>query len=68
MIVLEIYEKSLKELKKYLKMNNIIPSGKVWNKYCLENELLCSKSLEYMYGEGFNRMCRNLIKEVRKEK
>ena len=52
----------------YLKINNIIPSEKEWNQYCLENKLLCSKSLEYMYGEGFNKMCRNLIKEVRKEK
>ena len=67
MIALEIYEKSLNELKKYLKTNNIIPSGKQWNKYCLKRNLLCSKSLEYMYGEGFNRMCRNLIKEVRKK-
>lgn len=57
------YEKSLDELKKYLKREKKIPSEKRWNKYAYENNLLSSKTLEYLYGLRFNKMCRKLIKK-----
>ena len=56
------YEKSLDELKKYLKREKKIPSEKRWNRYAYENNLLSSKTLEYLYGLRFNKMCRKLIK------
>lgn len=57
------YEKSLDELKKYLKTEKKIPSEKRWNRYAYENNLLSSKTLEYLYGLRFNKMCRKLIKK-----
>lgn len=57
------YEKSLDELKKYLKREKKIPSEKRWNRYAYENNLLSSKTLEYLYGLRFNKMCRKLIKK-----
>ena len=57
------YEKSLDELKKYLKRDKKIPSEKRWNRYAYENNLLSSKTLEYLYGLRFNKMCRKLIKK-----
>ena len=58
------YEKSLDELKKYLKREKKIPSQKRWNRYAYENNLLSSKTLEYLYGLRFNKMCRKLIKKT----
>ena len=57
------YEKSKKEKKKYLKREKKIPSEKRWNRYAYENNLLSSKTLEYLYGLRFNKMCRKLIKK-----
>ena len=57
------YEKSLEEIKKYLKREKKIPSEKRWNRYAYENNLLSSKTLEYLYGLRFNKMCRKLIKK-----
>ena len=57
------YEKSLDELKKYLKREKKKPSEKRWNRYAYENNLLSSKTLEYLYGLSFKKMCRKLIKK-----
>ena len=65
---MQIYDKSLEELKLYLKVLNIIPNERDWNRYAKEENVLSSKTLEYFYGENFNKMCRKLIKEVRKKK
>ena len=67
MKVLDLYEKSLQELKTYIDLIKDIPSEQQWNKYCVKQNLLSSKSLEYIYGKGFNKMCRNLMKKSRKE-
>ena len=63
-----MYNKSFEELKNYIRIKNDIPSEQEWNKYCVEQNLLCSKSLEYRYGKKFNKMCRELIKEIHKNK
>ena len=57
------YEKSQDKKKKYLKREKKIPSEKRWNRYAYENNLLSSKTLEYLYGLRFNKMCRKLIKK-----
>lgn len=59
------YEKSMEELKLYLKVTKIIPSESQWNHYAMEEKLLSSKSLEYLAGMKFNKMCRKLIKKSR---
>lgn len=58
----ENYEKSLIKLKMYLKVINEIPSEYQWNRYAVVEGLLSSKSIEYGYGNYFNKMCRELIK------
>lgn len=60
---MENYKKSLEELKLYLKVVKKIPSEFEWNKYAETQKVLLSKSIEYGYGEKFNRLCRKLIKE-----
>lgn len=61
------YEKSLDELKKYLKKEKKIPSEKVWNRYAYENNLLSSKTMEYLYGLRFNKMCREINRKKKKQ-
>lgn len=60
---MDIYAKSLKELKEYLRKNNKIPSEKIWNSYAVEKKLLSSKTIEYIYGGKFNKICRKLIRK-----
>lgn len=62
------YDRSLEELKLYLKIVKKIPNERQWNKYAVIQNVLSSKSLEYEYGGNFNNMCRKLIKEVRAKK
>lgn len=64
----EAYERSLEYLKLYLKVTKTIPNEKEWNKYALLEQLLSSKSLEFLYGCKFNVMCRKLIKKANKDR
>lgn len=61
------YEHSLEELIKYIKKEKRIPSEKVWNRYAYEKNLLSSKTLEYLYGLRFNKMCRELNRKKKKQ-
>lgn len=61
------YEKSFDELKRYLKKEKKIPSEKVWNRYAYENGLLSSKTMEYVYGVRFNKMCREMNRKKKKQ-
>ena len=63
----EIYEKSIAELKKYMKDTNKRPSEKKWCEYAVKNRLLSSQSMGYICGIGFNKLCRKVIKEIHKE-
>lgn len=63
----DYYEKSLNELKKYIKDRKKIPSESKWNKYAETNKLLSSKSIQYGYGKEFHKMCKEILKEIKKQ-
>lgn len=63
---MEKYEESLEELKLYLHVVKIIPNEKEWNRYAEMQKLFTSKSIEYIYGTKFNKLCRKLIKGRKK--
>ena len=62
------YEKSIAALKEYINKNQKNPNEKWWNQYAIENYYLSSKTLGYLSGVGFNTVCKNIRKEVNKEK
>lgn len=57
------YEKSIKELEKYIKKTKTRPNEKTWNRYAVENGYLCSETIGYICGIGFNKLCRKIIKK-----
>lgn len=64
MIVL--YNITIEALKKYIKDNKKRPNEKEWNKYAIKNNYLCSESIGYICGIGFNKLCRQIIKKIKK--
>lgn len=56
------YEKSLKELERYIKTTRTRPNEKTWNKFAVQNGYLSSESIGYICGIGFNKLCRKIIK------
>lgn len=56
------YEKSIRELERYIKTTRTRPNEKVWNKYAVQNGYLSSESIGYVCGIGFNKLCREIIK------
>ena len=61
----EHYERSVEVLKLYMKITKQRPSERQWNKYARIENLLSRKSIEYLSGIKFNKMCRKLIKKNR---
>ncbi len=61
------YLNSILELIEYMKMNPKNPSESRWNKYAIKKGCLSSKTLGYMYEDGFNNLCRKLRKEINKK-
>ena len=62
-IVLLYYEKSLKELERYIKITRTRPNEKTWNRFAVQNGYLSSESIGYICGVGFNKLCRKIIKK-----
>lgn len=60
------YHLTIDALKKYIKENNKRPNEKQWNRFAIENNYLSSESIGYMCGIGFNKLCRKIIKEIKK--
>lgn len=56
------YEKSIKELEKYIKTTRTRPNEKNWNRFAVKNGYLSSESIGYICGIGFNKLCREIIK------
>lgn len=59
----EEYEKSIQALQLYIKVVKNVPSEYQWNKYAIQEKLLCSKSIEYYSGKKFNKLCRKIMKK-----
>lgn len=60
------YLNSLIALIEYMKINEKNPSESIWNKYAIENKCLSSKTIGYMYENGFNNLCRKIRKDINK--
>ena len=64
----EIYTISMEKLKEYLFKKNCMPSEKVWNRFAVEQNSLSSKTITYLSGIGFNKICRNMMKQINQNK
>lgn len=64
----DYYNESTNELIKYMKKHEKNPNEKQWDKYAIQNGYLSSKTIGYLSGIGFNTLCRNLRKQINKEK
>lgn len=62
------YEVTIDALIQYMKSNEKNPSEKKWDKLAIENQYLSSKTIGYISGVGFNKFCRNLRKQINKDK
>ena len=62
-----IYEESIIGLKKYLEEEKKVPNETKWNAQAIEFGYLSSKSIGFLSGHGFNKLCRNLIKQINQE-
>ena len=62
------YDESIYALIEYMKNNEKNPSEKKWDQIAISNEYLSSKTIGYVSGIGFNKLCRNLRKQINKEK
>ncbi len=61
------YNKSINALTNYMKENPKNPSEREWDVYIVDKSYLSSKSMGYIYGSGFNRLCKQLRKKINKE-
>lgn len=62
------YEKSIEFLKKYIQLTEQNPSESKWNEYAIKEKYLSSKSMGYISGIGFNKLCRKIRKEINNNK
>lgn len=62
------YEESIYALIEYMKNNEKNPNEKEWDKFAVCRRYLSSKTIGYIYGKGFNKLCRNLRKQINKNK
>ncbi len=61
------YINSKKALTAYILNHDINPSEKKWNKLAMQNNFLSSKTLGYIEGIGFNKLCKKIRKELKKD-
>lgn len=62
------YDVTIYALIQYIKSNEKNPSEKKWDKIAIENQYLSSKTIGYISGIGFNKFCRNIRKQINKDK
>ncbi len=61
------YLDSIIQLIEYMKINKNNPSEKRWDRYAIKRRCLSSKTLGYMYEDGFNSLCREIRKDINKK-
>lgn len=64
----DYYTESVNALIEYMKKYEKNPNEKQWNHYAIKNEYLSSKTIGYLSEMGFNTFCRNLRKQINREK
>ena len=60
------FVKSKEILIEYLKENKKNPTEKEWDKYAVQVNCLSSKTMGFVDGEGFKKLCYKLRKEIKK--
>lgn len=63
--VASYYNESIYALIEYIKRNEKNPNESTWNKIAVANKYLCSESIGYLYGEGFNKLCKEIRKKLK---
>ena len=63
---IDSYKNSKQELINYIYINDKNPSEKIWNEIAINKNLLSSKTLGYIEGAGFNKLCKNIRKNLKK--
>lgn len=59
--------KSKEILIEYLKKHEKNPTEREWDRYAMEINCLSSKTMGFVDGDGFKKLCYKLRKELRKE-
>lgn len=59
------YNNSINALIEYIKINEINPSEVRWNNYATKRGYLSSQTMGYIYGDGFNKLCKEIRKELK---
>ena len=62
------YAESMYALIEYMKNDEKNPSEKRWDEFAVHKKYLSSKTIGYISGIGFNTLCRNLRKQINKNK
>lgn len=62
------YYETMYALVQYMKNNEKNPSESRWNEIAIKEKYLSSKTIGYVSGIGFNKLCRNLRKEINRNK
>lgn len=62
------YEESINALINYMENTEKNPSEKRWDCYAIFKKHLSSKTLGYLYGKGFNTLCKDIRKQINKKK
>lgn len=62
------YQKSLNALISKMEKSETNPNEKKWDVYAVKNKYLSSKTLGYLSGIGFNKLCRKIRKEINQKK
>lgn len=61
------YNDSFEALINYIKESEKNPSELRWNMYAIQNRYLSSQTIGYIYGNGFNKLCKKIRKEINEE-
>lgn len=59
------YNDSFEALIKYIQINDINPSEVRWNHYAIKKGYLSSQTMGYIYGQGFNKLCKEIRKKLK---
>ena len=59
------YNDSINALIEYIRKNEFNPNEIKWNRYAVEKRYLSSETIGYIYGDGFNSLCKEIRKKLK---
>ena len=57
--------RSVRALIQYICKSEANPNEFTWNRYAIKNKLLSAESMGYIYGIGFNKLCKEIRKDLK---